>query len=105
MTSRNAKHVHKVLPQDLQARISTLASWPPSIVHPAASVDAFSSYFRSRATQAAREAPSVPPPNKRKPGTASFSTDFSDTLPSPPPYLLQSLQSSGWSSIGSGLKD
>ena len=43
-------------------RISVLASWPPAILHPTASIGAVSLVFPSRATPAAQEGANSAPP-------------------------------------------
>ena len=45
-----------------EARISVLASWPPAILHPTASIGAVSLVFPSRATPAAQEGANSAPP-------------------------------------------
>ena len=46
----------------LYTRISVLASWPPAILHPTASIGAVSLVFPSRATPAAQEGANPAPP-------------------------------------------
>jgi hypothetical protein len=73
---------------EFPARISILASWPPSIVHPIASVRAFSSSFPSRAIPAAEEGDQLCLVRARKTKKCLIPSGFSDTYPCPPSFDL-----------------